>query len=74
MATFNRGTPPPIPPPPVGGQVALGPGPVIGWQQGLNGDADPANVMDRPVPKVEPGRGGRQPTLSGAENAPGIRK
>lgn len=81
MAEFKRGTPlrqaqggpPPIPPPPQGGQLQpgspLSPGPVIGWMQGADGNPDPLNIMDRPVPIQTPGRGGRQPTLSGAENA-----
>lgn len=75
MAQFNRGVPPAVPPPPVGGQGSLQPGPVIGWMMGADGNPDPLNLADVPVPKVEPGRGGNnQLTLSGAQNAPGLRK
>lgn len=76
--THRKGTPPPVPPPPVGGQIQpsppLSPGPPIGFQLGADGAIDPLNVRDLPVPRQEPGRPGRQATLSGAENAPGIKK
>lgn len=75
---LNRGTPPLIPPPPFGGGMqpysAMTPGPPIGFQVGADGNPDPLNVGDLPVRRVEPGRGGRQPTLSGTEFTPGIRK
>jgi hypothetical protein len=72
MAEFNRGTPPFRGD--LGPNLPLSRGPAIGWQVGLDGNADPVNVMDNPVPRQEPGRPGQQPTLSGAQFAPGLRK
>jgi hypothetical protein len=47
-------------------------GPVIGSQRGFDGNPDPLHVVT-PVPPIAPtGRGGRQPSLSGAQNAPGL--
>jgi hypothetical protein len=69
MAEFNRGVAPPIPPPPYGTQPPLElSGPRGGFQLGADGSVDPLNVADLPVPRQERGRGGRQPTLSGAES------